>query len=132
MNRIRFTHVPVFGSKKLRAISQQDIERHKAKLLKTKANATVKRDLGDLRRIFSKAIEWHLLRRSPAADLADPKVEHAEKLYLTEAEMQRLHDALDEWQQKADAEWRSKYLPEGTREGRYTHHPDLPGFIVAP
>ena len=129
MNRIRFTHVPMFGSKKLRAITQQDVERHKVRLLKSKANSTVKRDLGDLRRIFSKAVEWGLLRSSPAANVADPKVEHAEKLYLTDAEMGRLHAALDEWQVKADAEWRAKFLPEGTREGRYKHHPDLPGFV---
>ncbi len=129
MRRLRFTHVPTFGTKKLRDITQQDIERHKAKLLKRKANATVKRDLGDLRRIFSKAVEWGLLRSSPAVNVSDPKVEHAEKLYLTEDELKRLHDALVEWERLADIEWKSKFLPEGKREGRYHHNPDIPRLV---
>ena len=89
MKRIEFTHVPVFGERKLRDITQRDVERHKAKLLKTKANATVKRELGDLKRVFSKAVEWRLLRESPAAGVPDPKVEVSEKLYLTDDEVVR-------------------------------------------
>ena len=130
MKRIRFTHVPVLGHKKLRDITQRDIEQHKTKLLKTKANATVKRELGDLKRIFSKAVEWGLLRQSPAANVPDPKVETSEKLYLTDDEMGRLQDALAEWEQKADAEWHEKGLPEGKRgELRYHFNPDLRKFI---
>ena len=141
MKRLRNTHVPVFGSKKLRDITQQDIERHKMRLLngtavslskkrpKAKANATVKRDLGDLRRVFSKAVEWGMLRKSPATAVSDPRVEHSEKLYLTEEETKRLHDAVAEWERLANAEWRSKFLPEGKREGHYTHNPDIPKLV---
>ncbi|MEM7430691.1 MAG: site-specific integrase [Pseudomonadota bacterium] len=130
MKRIRFSHLPVFGDKKLRSVTQRDIELHKARLLRTKANATVKRELGDLRRVFSKAVEWKMLRENPADHVSDPKVERAEKLYLSDDEVDRLHEALDEWKQKADAEWRSKGLPVGKRAGiRYSHNPDLAPLI---
>jgi len=99
MRRLRHTHLPQLGERKLRDLTVQDIERQKAKLLSTKKPATVKRDLGDLRRVFTKAVEWGNLRRSPASFVSDPRVEHAEKLYLSDDELRRLNDALRAWDQ---------------------------------
>ena len=97
MRRLRHTHLPHLGEQKLRDITVQDIERQKARLLRTKKPATVKRDLGDLRRVFTKAVEWGNLRRSPASFVSDPRVEHAEKLYLSDDELRRLDEALKDW-----------------------------------
>ncbi len=129
LKRLRHTHIPTFASIKLRDITQQDIERHRARLLATKKPATVKRDLGDLRRVFSKAVEWGMLRQSPATSVSDPRVETAEKLYLTEDEMARLNTALTEWERLAMLEFRTKFLPEGRRGTHYTHNPDVPRLV---
>ncbi len=56
---------------------------------------------GDLRRIFSKAVEWNMLRKNPTVGVSDPHVEHVEKPYLTDDEMERLHDALVDWEHYA-------------------------------
>ena len=67
MKRLRHTHLPHLGNRKMRDINPQDIERRKVRLLQNKQPATVKRGLGDLRRVFSKAVGWGYLRRSPAS-----------------------------------------------------------------
>ncbi len=42
-----------------------------------------------------------MLRKNPTVGVSDPHVEHAEKLYLTDDEMERLHDALVDWEHYA-------------------------------
>ncbi len=121
MKRLRHTHLPHLGNRKMRDINPQDIERRKVRLLQNKQPATVKRDLGDLRRVFSKAVEWGYLRRSPASTVSDPKVEHREKLYLSENELRRLHESLCKWDELC--------RNEGNGQSRYRLHPAFPVFI---
>lgn len=86
------------ADKRLRDITPEDVEGIKNAFVREYKPATVKRNLGDLRRVFSKAVEWDYLRRSPATRVSDPKVDRlGTKLYLSEAELARLHDALDLW-----------------------------------
>ena len=118
LNRLRHVTIPVLGHKKMREISERDVEAHKANLLKRKAPATVKRDLGDLRRVFSLAVKREKLRESPASGVSDPKVEHAEKLYLSQEETDRLIAALDDWDSIAfsGARYRDFDVPRNPNE----------------
>jgi integrase len=86
------------ADKRLRDITSEDVENIKSRQVKEYAPATAKRNLSDLRRMFSKAVEWDYLRKSPATVVSDPKIDREkQKLYLSEAEVKRLHDALDQW-----------------------------------
>ena len=102
MDRITHQYLssPV-ADKRLRDITTEQVENLKSAQIGKYAPSTVKRNLGDLRRVFSKAVEWGYLRRSPATPVSDPKVDRqGTKLYLTKAELKRLNTALTKWTAK--------------------------------
>lgn len=102
IKRIEFQYLnsPI-ADRRLRDIGAEDVENLKSTQMRTYKPSTVKRNLGDLRRVFSKAVEWSYLRKSPASSVSDPKVDRkGQKLYLSAAELKRLNKALDAWSAK--------------------------------
>jgi len=118
INRLRYQYLAEdsrIADKKLKEVTTYDVELQKSfQIKKGYADSTVKRNLGDLRRVFTKAVEWGFLRQSPATPVSDPKVDSAkERLYLSDEEMARLESALQEWHHKsyfpADAQERKMF-----------------------
>ena len=86
------------GSTKLKDVTPMMLEAWKTKQLKDYEAATVVRNMGDLSRVFQLAAEWELIKRSPMSTVKRPKVDHEKvRLYLSDDELKRLHDALNEW-----------------------------------
>ncbi|MDJ0709560.1 MAG: site-specific integrase [Woeseiaceae bacterium] len=109
------------GRTKLKDVTPQMVDQYKAAAMKKYKPATVTRHLGDLSRVFSKAIEWDMLKKNPVSKVSRPKVDrNATRLYLTKDETKRLTKALDKW------EGLSQF---GTPEEQRTHPAYLP-YIV--
>lgn len=96
---------PRFASKTLESISPIDIERMKAELRKTVnrygkpyAAATVKHQIVILRRLFNVARKWGLYNgANPVDQVQMPKLDNQVTEFLSEEELRRLLNVLDEW-----------------------------------
>lgn len=89
-----------FGSKRMNAITQLEIERSIADRLKSAGPGTVNHHIGFLKLLFTKAIKWGVLPKdsSPAADVEKlkvppPKPEDEARRFLTVKQTDRLIDA---------------------------------------
>lgn len=109
------------GRTKLKDVTPQMIDRYKGECMKKYAPATTVRHMGDLSRVFSKAVEWGMLKRNPVSTVSRPKVDRkSTRLYLTNDEIKRLTKVLNKWENMS---------LHGTKEERRTHATYLP-YIV--
>ena len=96
---------PRFGKKSLDAISPIDIERMKTELRKGVnkrgkpfAAATIKHQLVIIRRLYNLARKWNLYDgKNPIDSVSMPKVDNQQTEFLTDEELTRLLDTLDNW-----------------------------------
>ncbi|MHC1744889.1 MAG: tyrosine-type recombinase/integrase [Syntrophobacteraceae bacterium] len=96
---------PRFGNKALDAISVLDIERMKSELRqglnqhgKPYAAASIKHQLVLLKRLYNIAAKWGLYERpNPVKRVQMPKVDNQKTEFMTEDEVKRLWNALEEW-----------------------------------
>jgi integrase len=79
-----------FGSTPIAELTAWRIERWKAKRRSQVAPATVNRDLTLLKALFTKAVLWKVVDRSPLADVRYLPVNNARLRYLTTEEIPRL------------------------------------------
>lgn len=92
---------PLIADRPLRKITPEDVAALKVSLENDYAPATVKRELGELRTLLNTAVKWGYIQRSPAADVKDPKVDrYGAKLYMSDDEVERLRQALEDWKTK--------------------------------
>jgi integrase len=96
---------PRFGKKSLDAISPIDIERMKTELRKGVskrgkpfAAATIKHQLVIIRRLYNLARKWDLYDgKNPIDSVAMPKLDNLQTEFLTDEELLRLLDTLENW-----------------------------------
>ena len=96
---------PRFGKKSLDAISPIDIERMKTELRKGVnkrgkpfAAATIKHQLVIIRRLYNLARKWNLYDgKNPIDSVSMPKVDNQQTEFLTDEELTRLLDTLENW-----------------------------------
>ncbi|HNP36483.1 MAG TPA: site-specific integrase [Woeseiaceae bacterium] len=109
------------GRTKLKDVTTHMVDLYKGEAMKKYAPATVKRHMGDLSRVFSKAVEWEMLKKNPVSAVSRPRIDKKKtRLYLTEEELKSLSDALNSWESMALF---------GTTEQKRTHPTYLP-YIV--
>ena len=114
-------------SKPLEEVTPSIIEQWRIKRLNDGiSNATLNRDIGTLKSLFTKAVEWEFIKENPLKNLKLSKIDRAPKVrYLSFEEEKNLRQALLEREEqlkqdrKRGNEWRQtrryKLLPE--REG---------------
>ena len=83
----------VFKGKTLRAITAQDVEGYKAGRIAEVAAGTCNRELGCLRTLFSKAVEWGKLETNPMSKVRRFREPPPRERFLTREEARRLVDA---------------------------------------
>jgi integrase len=96
---------PRFGKKSMDAISPIDIERMKTELRKGVskrgkpfAAATIKHQLVIIRRLYNLARKWDLYDgKNPIDSVAMPKLDNLQTEFLTDEELLRLLDTLENW-----------------------------------
>jgi integrase len=96
---------PRFGKKSMDAISPIDIERMKTELRKGVskrgkpfAAATIKHQLVLIRRLYNLARKWDLYDgKNPIDSVAMPKLDNLQTEFLTDEELLRLLDTLENW-----------------------------------
>jgi integrase len=81
----------------VQAITPKMIEDYKAKRMRTRAPATVAREITIVKRMFRKAAEWGKVKVNPAATVQKPRVDNGRVRYLLSDEMRRLEKALPAW-----------------------------------
>lgn len=124
---------PVFGDKRLDAISPFDIEKLIASMKKTKrvikkkegqeikkpyALATIKHQVVLLTRLYSVAEKWGLYSGdNPCRKVKKPKLNNQKTGFLSDDELIRLFDTLDKWPNKMSAGFVSFLLYTGLRRG---------------
>ncbi len=88
--------VPAFGEKYLYEISPQMVEEYKAKRLREDVTpATVNREIGCLRHLFGKAIEWGYVQKNPLKGVKQLKEPPGRVRYLETDEIDKLLSAID-------------------------------------
>jgi integrase len=96
---------PRFGDKPLESITPFDLEKMKVELKrgtnkhgKAFAPASIKHQLILVRRLFNLAIKWKLYAGpNPVKGVDMPRVDNQKTEYLTDEELTRLHEVLDNW-----------------------------------
>ncbi len=78
-------------------IAPKMIEDYKAKRMRTRAPATVAREITIIKRMFRKAAEWGKVKLNPAATIQKPRVDNGRVRYLSADELKRLEKALPTW-----------------------------------
>jgi integrase len=79
-----------FGGRYLFSITQRDIEEYKAKRKEGLKPATVNRELATLKTLFTKAIQWGVLRSNPAGNVRFFKENNCRLRYLEKEEINKL------------------------------------------
>ncbi|MBM4272902.1 MAG: site-specific integrase [Deltaproteobacteria bacterium] len=108
LNDLRYYRLhlePRFGKKGLDAISPIDVERMKTEMKKGLnkrgkpfAAATIKHQIVILRRLYNLARKWGLYQgKSPIESVTMPKLDNQQTEFLTNEELTRLLDTLDNW-----------------------------------
>jgi len=93
-DRVNIAHLKdFFKDKYLFEITAQMIEKYKAMRLKKVAPATVNRELASLKHMFTKAIEWKLVKENPAKGVKRLKEPPGRLRYLKIEEIKKLLDA---------------------------------------
>ncbi|MEM7281074.1 MAG: site-specific integrase [Pseudomonadota bacterium] len=93
------TSNPTIGNTMLKDLTTHQIETWKVQSLKKLKPSTVKRGLGDLRRVLNLAVEWGDLRVNPATKVQSPTVDNeSTKLMLDDDEWSRLEAAIERWE----------------------------------
>ncbi len=87
---------PFFGEKYLHEITPLDIEKYKRRRQGQVSNATVNREVGCLKHIFAKAVEWRMVKENPGRKVRLLREKNARLRYLEEKEIARLCDACPE------------------------------------
>lgn len=113
------------GNKRLDSISPLDLERFKHTLLKSKnkkgkpyAPATVRHYLVIIRRLFNLAIKWDLYNGpNPVSKVKMPRCDNQKTEFLTDEELARLLEVLEEWPFRRNAAFVKFALFTGLRRG---------------
>jgi len=93
-DRVNIAHLKSFFKEKhLFEITAQMIEKYKAMRLEKVAPATVNRELASLKHMFTKAIEWGLVKTNPAKGVKRLKEPPGRLRYLKTEEIKKLLDA---------------------------------------
>ena len=71
-----------FGNPRIAAITQEQVERYKAKRLEKVSPSTVNREMTCLKHMFNKAIEWKKIEHNPAARVKKFRENNARIDYL--------------------------------------------------
>jgi integrase/ribosomal protein L40E len=116
---------PRFGKKTLDAISPIDLERMKTELRKGVnkwgkpfAAATIKHQLVIIRRLYNMARKWNLYDgKNPIDSVSMPKVDNQQTEFLTDEELTRLLDTLENWPFKDTVAFIKFALFTGMRRG---------------
>lgn len=87
---------PFFAGKYLHEITPLDMEKYKKKRQFKVSNATVNREIGCLKHIFTKAIEWGIVKKNPGKKVKLLRERNTRLRYLDEKEIKRLYDACAE------------------------------------
>jgi integrase len=102
MARLKYhfiTQRPDLANTKLRALTRQQIDLWRNTAKATRKTATVNRAFGDLRAALNLAVQWGLLRTSPAVGVKPFQVDdEAEKLYLSDEEFKKLEAGMTKWE----------------------------------
>jgi len=85
--------VDFFGDVYIFEISSLAIEKYKTERLTQVKQASVNRELDVLKSMFSRAVEWGMLRENPARPVKKFKVDNRRTRFLTLDEIKRLTDA---------------------------------------
>jgi len=84
-----------FKDRTLRAVTAEDVEGYKAERRAEVAPATINRELGCLRTLLNKAVDWGKLESNPMAKVRGFKEPPPRERFLTKDEARRLVDAAD-------------------------------------
>lgn len=106
--------LPAFGNKKIDHISKKDIERFIASLHETPTYAN--RILTLLSSIFNTAISWDLLEKNPAKGVKK-YTEHRREEYLSEEQIKKVIDVLNNETSKLNVAVIKLILATGSRKG---------------
>jgi len=87
---------PFFAGKYLHEITPLDMEKYKRGRQGQVSNATVNREVACLKHIFTKAIEWGIVKKNPGKKVKLLRERNTRLRYLEEREIRRLHDACAE------------------------------------
>jgi integrase len=85
-----------FAGKYLHEITPLDIEKYKRRRQAQVSNATVNREVACLKHIFTKAIEWGIVKRNPGRKVKLLRERNTRLRYLNEKEIGKLYDACTE------------------------------------
>lgn len=94
--RLTKNFIPKFGELSLDKIEHLHIEKWRTDRLQSgTSRSTVNRDIADLRAVFSKAVEWKVIKEHPLKDLKDLKTDKTMLVrYLDDQEKASLRSAL--------------------------------------
>jgi integrase len=136
---------PRFGEKALESISSFDLERMKGELKKAVsqngrpfAPASIKHHLILVRRLFNLAVKWNLYQGpNPVKSVQMPHVDNQVTEYMSDEELSRLLEVLDNWPFDDSAHFIKFALFSGFRRGELFklqwHHVDFDrGMITLP
>jgi len=87
---------PFFAGKYLHEIIPLDMEKYKKKRQAQVSNATVNREVACLKHIFTKAIEWGIVKKNPGKQVKLLRERNTRVRYLEEEEIKRLYDSCAE------------------------------------
>lgn len=87
---------PFFAGKYLHEITPLDMEKYKRGRQGKVSNATVNREVACLKHIFTKAIEWGIVKKNPGKKVKLLRERNTRLRYLDEKEIRRLYDACAE------------------------------------
>ena len=105
---------PELQDKQLGEVTPWDVDKWRSARAKSGVKpATIRRDIGALRAMFGKAVEWQILDENPTGGVKLPKIDRKKRpRFLTEAEERRLRETLLEREARMKAkragfnEWR--------------------------
>jgi integrase len=118
---------PRFGAKTLDSITSFDIEKMKGELKKglsvrgrPYAQATIKHQIVILRRLFNLAAKWNIYQGSnPVKGVQMPRVDNQVTEFMTDEELSRLLEVLDNWPFDDSAAFVKFALLTGLRRGEF-------------
>jgi integrase len=117
------------GSRKLPEVSAWSVEKYRTQRIKSGTSvSTTNRELDALKASLSKAVEWHLLDKSPISSVKRSRVDDSARIrYLSGDEQKRLTDALN----ARDARWRAEQAERNRwrSERGYTLLPEYGSFV---
>ena len=87
--------IPFFKDQKLVDITKKDIERYKAKRIKTASGSTINRDLACLKKLFNNAIAEDILENNPVIGIEFFKEPRRSVNFLSDIEGRKLVKACD-------------------------------------